>query len=493
MRTVKRAGMTLISALAFTVVVGTILAGVATVTASHYGRAEIEGDYANAIALADAGLNFELMHISRDTSNSNLPHQEDAPFVGSVPGVPGTYTVFVRDWNNGACNSGTFDPAVDNEVCVVSTGTINGISRTVIAQGLQQSVFGEYAIYAIQSGQFNGAGASGGSTSVIGNMGTNGEVQFNGQKETDTVVGELHLNGPDSSSDDDGGNVITSPDPVEWPTVEEVANSLFPGGLTWLANNNNNASIRRFNSINTALASETTLAGFTKADFESMMVLAGFNTSSRNFNDPANSTPSASNAIDAAGSGTRFVMPADVPNGTVALGIQGKRTLFVPPGDYYFTNMRWTSGQNAVVFLTHLCGQNGYPNHLRIWIDEGGGNDRFQSTPIFTDPDPKKFRFYYNKCDTFQMDGNSQFRGSMYGVKDGCNAGLPSFDFNGNSRVYGAVIANDIRVSGATKIIFPNNGGGVDDDFPLWFGFGNGWKEIPTFSGRPVFVDGTSK
>ena len=39
--------------------------------------------------------------------------------------------------------------------------------------------------------------------------------------------------------------MYTNPDPVEFPTIPEIANAMFSGGLTYLQANNNNANIRR--------------------------------------------------------------------------------------------------------------------------------------------------------------------------------------------------------------------------------------------------------
>src|SRR5689334_17193809 len=101
----KVSGFTLITALAFTLVVGTVLAGVGTVALSHYSRANTEGDYANAIALADAGVNYELAWISRDITDATRPHQIGAPYTNTIPGTTDSYKVYVRAWGNN-CDGG---------------------------------------------------------------------------------------------------------------------------------------------------------------------------------------------------------------------------------------------------------------------------------------------------------------------------------------------------------------------------------------------------
>jgi hypothetical protein len=498
----KRSGLTLITALAFTVVVGTVLAGVGTVAVSHYGRSETEGDYANAIALADAGINYELLYVSRNINDPGTPpHQEGGAYTGTIPGVPGTFTVFVRDWNSGACDSGSFAPP-EEEVCVVSTGTVNGISRTAIVRGIKKSLFDEYALFAYKEGVFGGGGAGSGTTSIVGNLGTNGPVTFNGTKGSEIVVGELTLNGGGSEVTDDNdikSNVVGNPEPVELPTVSEIADSLFgANGLTWLQTNNDNASIRILNSADTGITGIPDRVSFLDTHVASKLASAGFTSSSRTFSDPPNSVPSATSTLDQ-NNGVRFATPLNPElSGTLTReGILGKKTYFLPPGDYYFNNIDFKSGNAAIVMLTHLCGQGIYANkkQIRIWIDETSPKqDYLQTVVVFTDIAANKFRVFYNKCNDMNIGGNSIFNGGFYSIRDGCSGDTPMMHFTGGTTIFGSVMTDYFNLGGSTQVIFPNNGGGSDPaDFPLWYGFKDGWKEIPAFSGRPTFVDGSSK
>lgn len=499
----KKSGLTLITALAFTVVVGTVLAGVGTVAVSHYGRSETEGDYANAIALADAGINYELAWVSDNINNpSNGPHQEGAAYTGTIPGVPGSYTVFVRDWNGGACDSGTFAPPED-EVCLVSTGTVNGISRTAIVRGIKKSIFDEYAIFAYKEGTFGGGGAASGSTEIVGNLGTNGPVTFNGTKGSEIVNGELTLNGGGSEVTDDKdikSNVVGNPEPVELPTVSEIADSLFgANGLSWLASNNDNAQIRILNSADAGIAGIPDRASFLDTHVASKLASAGFTVNSRTFADPPNSVPTDTASTLDQNNGPRFSTP-DNPQldyDTTREGVYNKKTYFLPPGDYYFNNVDFKSGNAAIVMLTHLCGQGIYANkkQIRIWIDETSNKqDYLQTVVVFTDIAPSKFRVFYNKCNNLNIAGKSIFNGGFYSIRDGCTGDTPMMNFTGGTTVFGSVMTDYFNLGGSTKVIFPNDGGGSDPaDFPLWYGFKDGWKEIPSFAGRPTFVDGSSK
>lgn len=500
----KKSGLTLITALAFTVVAGTILAGVGTVAVSNYGRSETEGDYANAIALADAGINFELAWVSDNINDPNVePHPESAPYSGTINGVPGTFTVFVKAWdsNTNSCGSGDYT-LPDAEVCVISTGTVNGISRTVSIRGIKKSIFDEYALFAYKEGTFGGGGAGGGTTSIVGNLGTNGPVTFNGTKGSETVVGELTLNGGGAEVTDDNdikGNVVGNPEPVELPTVSEIADSLFgANGLAWLETNNDNASIRILNSADTGIVGIADRESFLDTHVASKLVSAGFTAASRTFKDPPNSVPSATSAFDN-DNGPRFATPLnpELPGTPTREGINGQKTYFLPPGDYYFNNVDFKSGNAAIVMLTHLCGQGIYANkkQIRIWIDETSNKqDYLQTVVVFTDIAPGKFRVFYNKCNDMNIGGNSIFNGGFYSIRDGCNGDTPMMHFTGGTTIFGSVMTDYFNLGGSTQVIFPNNGGGSDPaDFPLWYGFKDGWKEIPATPGNPTFVDGTSK
>src|SRR5438045_838138 len=97
-----RYGGVLVSTLAFTVVVSLLLAGIATLTVSHYARARVESDYTASLDLAEAGINYELRKISQDTNQADCTGTPnisgsfyfDGPNAGWYGGVnPGSYSV----------------------------------------------------------------------------------------------------------------------------------------------------------------------------------------------------------------------------------------------------------------------------------------------------------------------------------------------------------------------------------------------------------------
>jgi hypothetical protein len=482
----KLKAFTLITALAFTLIVGTVLAGVGTVSFSHYGRSKVEGDYANAVSLADAGVNYELTWISRDITDPTRASQAGSPHVGSVPGINGTYSVYVQAWGTG-CNGGNW--AAPADMCIKSTGIINGVSRTVEVRGTRKSVFDDYAIYAFSfsnsAATFNGTGASA-KDGIEGNMGTNGGVTFHGSEGSDAVDGTLSLNGSTASSSSNLSNVQANPDAVMFPTVSQVAQAMFPGGgLSWLQTHNANASVMMLKSTDPSLASEPTTAGFTLADVNSKLTTAGFTSASRSFGSAPIKVTNDSSALDNPG-GSRFAMPADPTYGAQAIGVNGTPVYFFPPGDYYLSDLNFIN-KGSWVMLTHL-------GQIRLWVDSNStsGDTISKLNIIFTDPTASKFRLYYNKCATITMHGQGLFRGSVYAIKSGCANG-PGLDLSGGNEIYGSVIANNFTIGGGSFVVFPNNGGNDDSsDAALWYGFKDNWKEVnPT--GNPVFVDGTSK
>lgn len=485
-KTTMRSGFTLITSLAFTLVVGTVLAGVGTVAMSHYSRSRVEGNYANIVSISDAGINWELARISSNITDTSLPDQWNSPrtvSLNTLTGMSGfdtstNFKVHVRAWGSNCDGSATWTAPAD--MCIESTGTYHGISRTVRAHAQAMSVFGEYAIYAYNSATFNGTGQSQ-KDGTVGNMGTNGPVDFNGVLGTGAVGGLMSFNGPNSqlTKGSDAGNTAHNPDPVIFPSIAQIANSTFSGGLSWLATHNNNANVKVLKSTDPTLSSEPTVAGLTLTDVNSKLVSAGYTVSSRSFGSSSGLVKDTS-TLDLSSTGTRFVMPGD--QYYTKFGLNGDKPIFFPPGDYYVSDLNFGG---TPVFLTHL-------GQVRIWVDSttGGTDDISKTDFFFTDTTPSKFRLYYNKCGTIKMRGHALIHGGIYGIKPTCN-NSPELNEAGGDVVYGSVIMNVFTVSGGSKVIFPNDGGSDSTDAALWYGFKDHWQEVSANT-NPVFVDGTS-
>jgi Tfp pilus assembly protein PilX len=456
-------GGVLVTALIFALVISLFAVGVALVSSSHLDRATVESDYATAIQLADAGVNFELRWLSNDTSTASARAHQSLPqagqlsaYTGTVPNIPGggSFTVSVSNTDG----SGPWSPP--NHVLIRSTGTINGISRTVEVTGRSRGLFGEYAIFSIDEAKMGGSKAF-----VIGNMGTNGPVSFSGGNPEGNIQGELTFNGYPAngnlSGEMRGSNVWWYPNPVQWPTVSEIAESLFVGGLTYLKNNNDNDRVKSF------LASDT-------ESLLSNAITMSIGTGSlekRQFNSFAPSR----NLQDRPG-GNRY------QNGSE--GLYGNKVIIFPPGDYYFSGVKMSNGTGEAILIDNASGM------VRIWINGGNAKDSLDLPVLFTSSDKNKFRLYYNNCSEISIGGNSKFYGSIYSHVDGCQS---SVKLHGNSQILGSVIFEDIWLTGNSDIIFPNDGGGeADSDYALWYGFMNTWREVNP-AGGSVFPDGTRR
>jgi hypothetical protein len=479
-RTIAAAAM--VTVLAFTLVAALLLAGVGTYAIGTLTRASKEGSYAAAVNMADAGINAVIRRISTDPTDTSLVNSVDNPLTGTIANV-GTFSAYVEDYSTGGAW------VAPNDMRIISTGTVNGVARKVSVRGARKSIFDEYAIFADEGMTLGGAGNNGGSTQIFGNVGLNNgsgtDATFNGNLGTSAINGELTLN-DGATANSSGGNVVTSGGRVELPTIAEIANSLFGNnGLAYLASNNSNSKIIQLRSSNTSLSEITTINGLTLdqvtlGNGACLFDTAGYQTNTATFSGASGSTPSSSNSNDSSSAPTNTRRFA-----TATEGIQGLKTVFLPPGDYYFNTIDLKGGNNAMVLLTHL-------GRIRIWINGNGGQDSIKIPVIFTDLTPSKFRLFYNKCSSLDINGNSTFAGGFYAVNPTCNNG-PTMNFSGNSTVLGSVIASVIDISGGTQIIFPNNGGGSDPtDFSLWFGAKNDWKELAISNGGSVFNTGTS-
>jgi Tfp pilus assembly protein PilX len=452
----KSRGGVLISVLVFAAIIALFLAGVATLAVSHFSRASVEADRASAIHLADAAINYELRWIADDITNGNRPHQlspasgQNGPYTGSIAGMPGTFRVYVTKLD------GTGPWYAPNPVLITGQGTVNGITRSVQITGEKQSIFSEYSIYATVGMTLNGSGSI-----IHGNVGTNGGITVNGGSAGGHFDGSVTFNGVNPSFN--GGFVQSTGNPIIWPTIPQIANQRFPGGgLNWLKTNNDNAQLKTF-STNRATDPNYDIAN---------AVPVGATTTTYKLTKSTFNLTTDGNTNDRPG-GSRYA--------TADEGLYGEKVLIFPPGDYYFTDLTFNPNSIAMLFDTAA-------GNVRIWVDGTSGGDKLDNITYMTSGDPSRFRLYYNKCAELSIGGTSIWNGGIYMVTEGCQSSLK---VSGNSQINGGVIGMNITLSGNSVINFPNNGGGADDDYSLWFGFRNTWKEINP-NGGVVFPDGSS-
>lgn len=248
----RQKGVAIIGVLIFILITTILLAGVGTYAVSHQTRADVDMRYAAALDLAEAGVNFELRRISQDTALA-----DNCPGTARNLGE-GTFTVYCAN------RDGSTPWTPPDYLDIISTGTIDGVSRTVRASVKGYMADGNYAIYTMEGTSF----WNGSAISIVGDIGTNGYFDFSGHPG---ISGSVYFNGPNAGwadGDDPGGyNVIRRPGRRDYPTVAEKALEMFPnsgstapGGLAYLATNNDNA--RAIPPIvNNSITNSVTLVG----------------------------------------------------------------------------------------------------------------------------------------------------------------------------------------------------------------------------------------
>jgi hypothetical protein len=247
-----RHGGILIGALVFVFVISLMLAGLATVTVSHFTRANVETSYVAALYAAEAGACYELRKISENAANA------DQAGSGSVPGVTysmpgGAFTVYCTN------RDGSTPWTPGQYLTIVSTGVVNGATRTinVAAQGyggLSSSIF------AVTSANFSG------SAQINGSIETDGKLTASGSMD---VTGNVVFDGPSAGWQAESGSIVATaidnPQAVTMQTVDQIALAQFPastyppGGLAYLATHNNNAALGLGTTLTASGSGTTTL------------------------------------------------------------------------------------------------------------------------------------------------------------------------------------------------------------------------------------------
>ena len=223
-----RRGHTLSATVIFTGIVSVLLGGVATFAASHQQRAIEDSRFASALNYAEAGANFEMRKISLDPASAD-----------QYPGV--TYNVSGGTFKVHCANPSNPDDTApwtpQERLYVISTGTYQGVSRTVQVAVKGYKPDARYAIYGTgEVSTFNGSAVL-----INGDVGTNNSLSFTGHP---VINGQVHFSGPLAgwqTGDPGGYTVLQDPRPVTWASVSDIANQEFPaGGLTYLKLHNDN-------------------------------------------------------------------------------------------------------------------------------------------------------------------------------------------------------------------------------------------------------------
>jgi len=232
----RRRGAILLNVLIFMIVISIIIAGMALLMVSDNSVGRVESNYSNSLAVAEAGVNYELCKISNDARSADQKQLLGTPGIAYAT-TSGTFAVYVTQRNSDGSETTPWVPG--QNLWIYSTGGVGNLKRTVkVAASPDSTTPGSnYAVFGVGSGTVIGSSAV-----VTGDMVTDGTFFFNGHP---TVNGNIVFNGPTSdwlSLPSGTYPVIRNPSPVTWPTVEALAVTAFGvQGLSYVATHNDNA------------------------------------------------------------------------------------------------------------------------------------------------------------------------------------------------------------------------------------------------------------
>jgi len=448
-RNPARGGMALVLALVGIVIVSTLLAGALMLSVSHMSLSSTNSSYANALNLAEAGVNWEFWKISTDvTSADNSPATLELP-----PGSGRSFEVHVEAYPDGGAWT-TLGP-----FWVISTGTVDGVSRTVRVVARGYGLAGLYALFGID--ELN----VGGNATINGAIGTNGIVTVNGDP---TLNGNFIYCGDGAGGETvtpvPPGEVMYTPLPESFPTVNELANE----------------------------------RAYEKYDVETTLGVDFFATSDGGapYNDNASITDTYGNPINImnyrVNNQTFLQAETDqqetivVDGVTVPNPLYGKRTIVLGPGDYYFESFD-VMGNNGI----RIDDSAGVVN---VWLGAAGAIGSADiidgGSMFFTSHESSRFHLYQGSKRTLRLTGTMDIYGSIYAYNGPDSSGdyYGTIDILGDGNIWGSVIGYDVnKTTGSATINFPSSGGtgpggtgpGPAPGEPIFFfGFDQGWEEL---------------
>jgi hypothetical protein len=239
-----RCGSALITAIVFALIVAITLAGLGTLTVSHYTLAHTQADSAAALDLAEAGVNFELNYLTTNGGQAE-PTGTINPASQIDPSLNGTFTVSCKnldgtDWAGPTLTLKT--------VVITSTATVNGSTRIVRIQGKPTGTF--YTMYSTDVAKGAFTQFLGSNSSVDGVSGTDGNLLIASSLITMPKITSIVFNGQYAqwynNKPVSGYSTVVNSKPVVWPTVTSLLNRQIPGGADYLSqpsNNDNNLAI----------------------------------------------------------------------------------------------------------------------------------------------------------------------------------------------------------------------------------------------------------
>jgi hypothetical protein len=439
-------GMALILALVAIAIITALLAGILLLVVSHFALSHTNSSYANALNLAEAGINWELQKISQNPALAdNTPATQVFP-----TGSNRSFQVHAEAYPAG----GAWLPP--GPFWVISTGTVDGVSRTVRVVARGYGLAGLYALFGIDTLNVGGNATINGASGTNGVVNVNGNPSFNGN----FVYCGTATGGPVTPVPP--GEVFHEPLRIDWPTVNELANQRAAEkydvttnlGVDFFATENNGVPYNDNNLI---------------------VDIAG------------NPVPIAQYKLD---QGTFQQVAKDanpyLEDGVTPNPLYGKNVIVLGPGDYYFESMD-VQGNNGL----RIDPGDGIVN---IWLGPAAGPGGIDfvngGCMFFTSHDASRFHLYQGSKRDLQLTGTMDFYGNVYAHNGPDKFGqyYGSIKVLGDGNIWGSVIGYDVyKMTGSAVINFPSNGGmgpggwgpGPAPGEPIFFyGFDGSWEEV---------------
>ncbi len=482
----SRAGAALITALLFVAIFSVVIAGIAILAVGHNTLATRESDYASSIQVADAAINYELRYVSQNQyAPGFVIHDSGNPDIGTIAGVPNSsFQAWITAYDGSTAWSSTQLATDNGNFIIFATGTVNGVTRKVRAHATAGTNFSfpGFAAYGVVSLNFSGSNSG-----AFGNAGTNGTfntspigtacVQPTGASPPD---GFVMLNGPNATliGANTGNNLLTTSDPLFFPTVNQVVAASFSSGWSALNGLTNTGNMRQFTSA---------------AAYTAWSVAHDPNLISAALTTPVTSWTK-----------NQQLSHNDInkqQSNTVILTVDPVKAAAGQATDFYFTDIGSQPGDTIIVDNAGRCSAVPKAGLIRIWMNGSVGNDTISNSVDYTAIDkgltaPQQyFALYDNKTTTtFNIGGATTIQGGLfYGVTAiyPPTAGTLVFKISGNSSVAGSLIADNINFTGNSIVTFNGTAPNPPNPLWLWFGIKDGWQELPINTGV-TFPDGTS-
>ena len=225
-------GSALISALAFTVIIALALAGMGTLTVSHYNLAQVQAASSKSLDLAEAGINWELNKLT--TSGIGSADDGSRSYNASdeiAGGLQGTFRV--------ACGAPDATTKQFDITCTALIPTATGQAKRIVRIRAQPySIF--YTLYSMNSTRYLQDGIV-----VDGISGSDGKQYISAGLTVAPVIKGVTFNGGNAAWGDgqnpDGYNVVHNTKALDMLGTSEIVQQKFPGGENYLATHNDNA------------------------------------------------------------------------------------------------------------------------------------------------------------------------------------------------------------------------------------------------------------